>query len=623
VYFRKQITVNGAVTSANLDLLVDDGAAVFVNGVQVFAQNMGGGTSYAAFASAAVDDQFVHADLNTVPFVQGVNTIAVELKNASSGSPDLTFALALNLLVDPNVPPPPPTVTVTSPNGSETLARGASEDLVWNSSGAVASVDLAYSLDSGATWTPIVSGLANVGHYTWTVPDLETTTARVRVSSSADPTVQDSSDADFAITRIVSTQVTAIPLGASWKYWDEGTDPGMMWNRIDFDDSAWSEGDAQLGYGGHGEVTRLTKTSPAQSSVLFRKQILAGDVSAAQITTLSDDGIAVYVNGALVFSKNCDRGLDFDRYASASTNNEVNTFTVPSSVFLNGVNQIAVMVKQVGGGSPDLEFDLALTLTESDVPPPPPPPAPTLTLTGPNGGELLAAGSSADLTWSNTGTVANVDLAYSLDSGGTYAWTVPAVTTSTARVRVSATADGTVADASDADFSITQSPVTQVDAIPLGDTWKYWDSGVDPGAGWNLASFDDAGWSSGAAQLGYGGHGEVTTLTRTSPSQSSVLFRKQLSVSGAVTAAQLHVLFDDGIAVYVNGTLVYDQNCDRGLTFDRYASASTNNEEQTVDLPGSVFQDGVNQIAVMVKQVGGTSPDLAFDLSLALTVAAP
>ena len=95
---------------------------------------------------------------------------------------------------------------------------------------------------------------------------------------------------------------------------------------------------------------------------------------------------------------------------------------------------------------------------------------PTLQLTAPNGGESWASGSSQNITWSAS-NVANVKLEYSLDNGGTwglitsstaasagsYAWTVPGTATSQGRVRVSDASNATLADTSDAAFTITAS----------------------------------------------------------------------------------------------------------------------------------------------------------------------
>ena len=46
-----------------------------------------------------------------------------------------------------------------------------------------------------------------------------------------------------------------IPLGAAWKYLDNGSDPGKTWRDASFDDSKWASGPAQLGYGDGDEAT--------------------------------------------------------------------------------------------------------------------------------------------------------------------------------------------------------------------------------------------------------------------------------------------------------------------------------------------------------------------------------
>jgi hypothetical protein len=112
--------------------------------------------------------------------------------------------------------------------------------------------------------------------------------------------------------------------------------------------------------------------------------------------------------------------------------------------------------------------------------------APVVTVLSPNGGETLTPGGAFPITWSasdNVG-VANVDIAYSTDGGasypnvlataiantGTFAWTVPGASASTARVRVTAhdVNCSSTADASDADFAIggnTVGPVAPVGCV--------------------------------------------------------------------------------------------------------------------------------------------------------------
>lgn len=155
-------------------------------------------------------------------------------------------------------------------------------------------------------------------------------------------------------------------------------------------------------------------------------------------------------------------------------------------------------------------------------------------------------------------------------------------------------------------------------AISFGAHWKYDDSNVDLGSRWVDPTYDDSAWRSGAAQLGYGDGDERTMLRKTSPSQSSVYFRKKIFVDGRVDAASLKVLFDDGFAVWVNGTQVLSRNVS-STGHSAYATANPgDNARAEASIPVSAFVNGFNTVAVMVKQVAGTSSDVSFDLELTL-----
>jgi galactose oxidase len=287
-------------------------------------------------------------------------------------------------------------------------------------------------------------------------------------------------------------------------------------------------------------------------------------------------------------------------------------------------------VKQVNGASDDLSFALALEVDRQQAPVPG-----ALTVMSPNGGEVLSPGGVTPITWSTGSSVSTVDLEYSTDAGaswlpiasqvtastGTYSWTLPNVNTTRALVRVTQTGGG-ASDMSDAQFTISSVVSTRV--IAFGATWKYQDTGIDPGPTWNTASFDDTGWKSGAGQLGYGDGDEATLLTRLTPSQPSVYFRKKIVLNGPVTSATLRVLFDDGVVVYVNGHQVFTRNVVK-FEHARYAAEKGENTLEMAELPltPNPFVAGENTIAAMVKQVGATSPDLSFDLSLDVGIEAP
>ncbi|WP_241759549.1 polysaccharide deacetylase family protein [Pyxidicoccus parkwayensis] len=297
------------------------------------------------------------AEWTTPPVPAGALNISVGLALRSVASMTMDdFSL-----VDVSAGPTPDTLHVVTPNGGESLTTGSTYDIRWDSTGTWSSVGLAYSTDLGTTWTTIVTGAPNTGRYTWTIPTTTTTRGLVRISSTSAPFVSDTSDAAFTI--VPPPSGPAIPLGSTWKYNASGTDPGASWNLPSYVDSAWPSGAAELGYGDGDERTVIPKTTPSQSSVYFRKKVTLGAVSAASLRVKYDDGVAVYVNGTLVYSVNMANGLGHSTYASASTENAVSIASISPAAFVAGENTIAVMVKQVGPTSPDLSFDLELSVT--------------------------------------------------------------------------------------------------------------------------------------------------------------------------------------------------------------------------------------------------------------------
>ena len=93
-------------------------------------------------------------------------------------------------------------LTVTSPDGGETLFQGATATIKWNTFNVSGTVDLAATTD-GVNFTTIAAGIANSGHYDWTVDGgvfAAGSNYRVRVSSTANSTIFDLSDQTFTIS---------------------------------------------------------------------------------------------------------------------------------------------------------------------------------------------------------------------------------------------------------------------------------------------------------------------------------------------------------------------------------------------------------------------------------------
>ena len=102
----------------------------------------------------------------------------------------------------------PPTVTVTFPNGGQTLVGNRLTNVTWTASdnpggSGIAAVSVYLSLDNGSTYEPLGLGLANTGTFAWVPANRPATnTVRIRVvaTDNAFNTAQDQSDAPFTIT---------------------------------------------------------------------------------------------------------------------------------------------------------------------------------------------------------------------------------------------------------------------------------------------------------------------------------------------------------------------------------------------------------------------------------------
>jgi hypothetical protein len=97
-----------------------------------------------------------------------------------------------------------PFATVSQPNGGQTLAPGSVYQVFWGAQGTqVNRVRVSYSTNGGSAWT-VMADYQTVGGsgYNWTVPDVGTTTALVRVEAMSGDSVlaSDVSDAFFTIT---------------------------------------------------------------------------------------------------------------------------------------------------------------------------------------------------------------------------------------------------------------------------------------------------------------------------------------------------------------------------------------------------------------------------------------
>ena len=112
-YFHHAFVVTNAAGYTNLvaRLLRDDGAIVYLNGQELFRENMPAGpVSYTNYASAGAFDENEFTDHWIDPrwLLEGTNHVAVEIHNQAPTSEDISFDLRLIA----NLPALPPSISV-------------------------------------------------------------------------------------------------------------------------------------------------------------------------------------------------------------------------------------------------------------------------------------------------------------------------------------------------------------------------------------------------------------------------------------------------------------------------------------------------------------------------------
>lgn len=107
----------------------------------------------------------------------------------------------------------PPDVTVTAPNGGETLT--GTQPITWSATDLEddpVSIGIYTSIDGGTTWTLLSEDETNDGSYTWdTTTIIDSNRYRVRVAADDGTDIgSDDSDADFEVDNIAFTEISGL-----------------------------------------------------------------------------------------------------------------------------------------------------------------------------------------------------------------------------------------------------------------------------------------------------------------------------------------------------------------------------------------------------------------------------
>jgi hypothetical protein len=632
-YFRKTFTVAdpSAFTSLLLRLMRDDGAAVYLNGVEVLRNNLPSSqvnwnTLAGTVIEGAGETTPQSFDLSRDSLVPGDNVLAVEIHQAALNSSDIGFDLSLT---GQQAPASTQQIYLSQP-ADGTHFNGP------------ANISLAAYIDAPGIAVPVVQFYANNNllgtgpsaspfTFTWSNAPLG---SHQLVAVFAAGNFSTSAPVNIVVgtppPRIQPLATNLISAGATWRYWDNVAPAGAGWQTRAFNDGAWPVGAARFGWGWDGEVTPLTE---GRVTLYFRRWFNLPDP--ALLTELAfqlarDDGAVVYLNGAEIFRNNMPGGVVLPTTLAATTlNTPDETLYVQHSIrtagsgIVPGTNLIAVELHQSSAASSDGGFDLQLSgygTTE-----------PRVYLTTPADGtsysgspviqlEAVARGLSNSPVTRVAFYANGVELAESTAPPWRYTWSNAPL----GLVRLAARSTDTTGLTTESvpiEIAIGRELVSTT-FIPRNSSWKYLDTGVNQGTAWVNPGFNDASWRSGAARLGFGGDGETTTVNG-GPANArfpTVYFRRTFVVQpGAVYTNLLFQLArDDGAVVYLNGVEAFRSNMPDGpVSFSTLAFAA--DDEQTF-FPTSIavpnLPAGANLVAVEVHQSSATSSDLGFNLEL-------
>jgi len=178
---------------------------------------------------------------------------------------------------------------------------------------------------------------------------------------------------------------TVVPAGARWRWFTDGTGLGSSdlvvgnpnwssanWKHPAFDDSGWSEGPAQLGYGEGDEATVIPfgpDPNKKWTTAYFRHRFnLAdnSDITGVRMRLKRDDGAIVYLNGREAARSTIATGpVNASTFADPASDDgqTFSDFTLTPDLLLQGDNLVAVELHQATFNTSDASFDLELNVS--------------------------------------------------------------------------------------------------------------------------------------------------------------------------------------------------------------------------------------------------------------------
>jgi len=425
------------------------------------------------------------------------NQVKIKISDANDGIPsDISES---NLSISNQIVQ---SLEIVSPNGGEFWEANTAKNISWNSS-AVTQVKIEYSSNNGLTWALVENNLLSSGSYDWTVPNVNSTQAKIRISDAVDGNPNDESNATFRIKQAGTLKLIKPKSGDNWVAGDlnkieweaqnvekikiEYTTTNAIYDptALHFDDQWFNLVTNAPGAAGVFE-TRFTIPSteyrlrisdaefdePVDFSGLFT---VKGQPSYS-LQLLTPNGGENWIIGEpyeiawtsenverIAIDYSLNNGTTWDNILADAPSNGLFNWVVPSIQDRSDLCKI-----RIRHATDSTIFDLSDASFSIH------PKNKLLRVVSPNGGEDVISGTPTRIEWTSAG-VENVDIYFTIDntttwheiirnykSTGAYMWTPPDTSSSLARIKVIASNDSNIKDESDSYFNIHKANDGQV-----------------------------------------------------------------------------------------------------------------------------------------------------------------
>ena len=454
------------------------------------------------FLTRTVDDGAAYWDIAGTPS----DSCLIRIDHENSGSSDVSNAF----FEIGN-----PSLTISFPNGDDSLYSGKTYRITWESLGTIGSVHLEYSINNGVDWSTIENNAANSGAYDWLVPTTPSANCLVRISDAADGDPVDVSDNPFSILNSPEFTLLSPNGGEQWfidseqmitwisKYNSSNLkiqlsrDNGASWSMINKstpDDSLY-----EWKVTGPASDQCVIKISDVKGLAFDTGDAVFSIVEKPYVQVVSPNGgenwpiasqqkirwISTNTTGQVNIEISRDEGLTWDALQEALTDSGTFSWTVTGPSAKNCLIRVSNPATSVADTS-DAVFEISDQRE--------------LTVKSPNGGENWIVESTHDITWHSVNIGDSVRIELSRDAGSTWeliaattkndsvhSWQVTGPASSACIVRISDLA-GSVVDQSDSTFTISDKPAITV-ISPNGD--EIWQIGSSHNITWTSVNTSD------------------------------------------------------------------------------------------------------------------------------------